>query len=225
MIKTYTYGFETMDISPEEVSAMMGYSEEGVPEPFHNYITQALAQAPGISDIRGGYRILDVTFPDRRTTRLEGISFDTNDMVTAFLKKSTRVAVFVCTAGQGISDRIKELNKKGMLSEGYTLDVIGSITVERAMDKIQQSLKKDISGTGEHITNRYSPGYCGWDTGEQGKLFSLLPDGFCDITLTESSLMIPTKSVSGFIGIGKDVVYRDYACDSCTSEHCIYRRR
>jgi hypothetical protein len=225
MIKTYTYGFETLDVTPEEVSAMMGYSEEGVPEPFHDYITQALAYAPGISDIRGGYRILDVTFPDRRTTRLEGISFDTNDMVTAFLKKSTRVAVFVCTAGQGISDRIKELNKKGMLSEGYTLDVIGSITVERAMDKIQQSLKKDISRVGEHITNRYSPGYCGWDTGEQVNLFSLLPDGFCDITLTESSLMIPTKSVSGFIGIGKDVAYRDYVCNSCTSEHCIYRRR
>ncbi|MCK7538940.1 MAG: hypothetical protein MZV63_52410 [Marinilabiliales bacterium] len=47
------------------------------------------------------------------------------------------------------------------------------------------------------ITNRFSPGYCGWDVAEQHKLFSFFKDNFCGITLTESALMNPVKSVSG----------------------------
>jgi hypothetical protein len=38
---------------------------------------------------------------------------------------------------------------------------------------------------------------------EQHKLFSLLPPGICGITLSDSALMHPIKSVSGITGIGK----------------------
>jgi hypothetical protein len=73
------------------------------------------------------------------------------------------------------------------------------------------------------ITNRYSPGYCGWDVSDQHKLFSLLPNNFCGIKLTENALMIPIKSVSAVIGIGKNVERKDYQCSICEIEFC-YKR-
>jgi len=78
---------------------------------------------------------------------------------------------------------------------------------------------------GLHITNRFSPGYCGWNVKEQHKLFQLLPPKFCGISLSDSALMIPIKSISGIIGMGDHVIVSDYPCDVCHEENCIYRSR
>ena len=104
-------------------------------------------------------------------------------------------------------------------------DAIASQTVELAIDKVQCHLENELMTFGLKTTNRYSPGYCGWHVSEQQKLFSLLPDSFCDITLTESSLMMPIKSVSGIIGIGPHVKKIDYTCRLCDLKDCVYRRR
>ena len=109
----------------------------------------------------------------------------------------------------------------GELLEGYVVDIIGSIIVEKAMDTVQLELKSMKN----QITNRYSPGYCEWNVEEQKKLFSLLPDNFCNISLNDSALMLPIKSVSGFIGIGKDVRYHEYSCEKCNRTNCIYANK
>jgi hypothetical protein len=59
---------------------------------------------------------------------------------------------------------------------------------------------------------------------EQNKLFSFLPEGFCGVTLSESALMIPLKSISGVIGIGKEVMFNQYSCSDCNDANCIYRK-
>jgi len=68
---------------------------------------------------------------------------------------------------------------------------------------MQGDLEKNMRDSGKKITNRYSPGYCGWDVTEQHKLFQLMPENYCGIKLTPSALMDPVKSISGIIGIGK----------------------
>ena len=76
----------------------------------------------------------------------------------------------------------------------------------------------------KRITNRYSPGYCGWQVAEQHKLFQLIPDNYCGIRLTESALMDPVKSVSGIIGIGENVKINPYTCRMCDMPDCVYRK-
>ena len=109
------------------------------------------------------------------------------------------------------------------LLRGYLYDVIGSEIVESTADLMQESLKTEMAARHTKITNRYSPGYCGWDVAEQHKLFQLIPDNFCGIRLTESALMDPVKSVSGMIGIGDNVRMNPYTCRLCDLKDCIYR--
>jgi len=96
--------------------------------------------------------------------------------------------------------------------------------VEAAADIMQDNLLKEMISADKKITNRYSPGYCGWDVAEQQKLFQLMPDNFCGVKLNDSSLMDPEKSVSGFIGIGENVRYNPYTCGLCDMKDCIYRK-
>jgi hypothetical protein len=106
---------------------------------------------------------------------------------------------------------------------GYIYDILGSIVVDAAADMMQSELEKAVLSDGKKITNRYSPGYCGWDVSEQHKLFRLVPDNFCGIKLTESALMDPVKSISGIIGIGESVRYNPYRCSLCDMKNCAYR--
>jgi cobalamin-dependent methionine synthase I len=131
----------------------------------------------------------------------------------------------MCTAGKEISELSKTLLKGDDPVKGYIFDVLGSVTVEAAIDKIQQEISKMALLNGQFITNRYSPGYCQWSVGDQHKLFSFFPQNCCGISLTDSALMRPIKSVSGIIGMGKEVKYRKYTCNLCNFTECFYRKR
>ena len=103
-------------------------------------------------------------------------------------------------------------------------DALGSLTVENAMDKIQSRLADDMLADGLHISNRYSPGYCNWPLREQKTLFELIGNNPTGITLSDSCLMYPTKSVSGIIGIGPRMRRLEYGCPACDNKGCVYRR-
>jgi hypothetical protein len=108
--------------------------------------------------------------------------------------------------------------------KGYIYDIIGSEIVEAAADLMQSDMEKNLIKSDLKITNRYSPGYCGWNVAEQHKLFHLIPENYCGIRLTDSALMDPVKSISGFIGIGKEVKNNPYTCRMCSHDDCVYRR-
>jgi len=128
-----------------------------------------------------------------------------------------------CTAGKEICDYAKELYQTDML-KGFLLESFANAVVEAAMDRIQDEMREQFGGEGLLVSNRYSPGYCGWNVAEQKKLFNLLPRDFCGISLSDSALMSPIKSISGFIGIGKEIRYKAYKCKACTQKQCVYRK-
>lgn len=140
------------------------------------------------------------------------------------LKGSERLAFYVCTAGKTISEKSTSLLQGDDPVLGYVYDVLGSIITEAAGDRMQSFLKSGIEINGDQLTNRYSPGYCQWPVSDQHKLFSFFHENICGVSLTDSSLMHPVKSISGVIGIGKDVKYREYVCTLCSSSNCIYRK-
>jgi cobalamin-dependent methionine synthase I len=204
----------------------MGYKDGESQETITEIISALLKEAESICTVRAEYRIFtDVKFDnDARSVSIGDIVFDIRRIVYGQLKKSDSIAVFLCTAGGEIGKKSRAAMKEGDLLKGYIYDVIGSEIVEAAADLMQEALEKDVSGSGRKITNRFSPGYCGWDVAEQHKLFSFFPYNFCGIRLTPSALMDPVKSISGFIGAGEKVKRMPYTCSFCDMKDCIYRK-
>ena len=137
---------------------------------------------------------------------------------------ASEVALFICTAGAAFTDLSQAYQQNGDFLEAFVVESIGSATVENAMDKVQQRLEEEMAGQGKKITNRYSPGYCEWPLSGQRELFAYIGDHPTGITLNESCLMQPIKSVSGIIGIGDAVKKRPYGCQICNSATCVYRK-
>jgi cobalamin-dependent methionine synthase I len=102
--------------------------------------------------------------------------------------------------------------------------VIGSLITDKTVEKLQEKITALISESEMGITDPFSPGYCNWSVAEQQKIFTLLPENFCGIQLSASSLMRPIKSVSGIIGIGTNCKQKGYQCEWCNDKNCIYGR-
>ncbi len=224
MVKEFRFSFDELNIVATDLTSLLGFTDGIIPEPFPAIIDEALKDAPRFCEIKGGYKIFDsieINTTEKSIT-LADKTFLPSKIITTQLKKSTSAALYICTAGEGISNHSNNISNEGDPLLGYVFDVIGSVTVEKAMDKIQEILDTEMQKTGLTISDRYSPGYCDWSVGEQQLLFTLMPKDFCGVSLSDSSLMKPIKSVSGIIGIGKELRQKGYQCDWCSDKNCIY---
>jgi hypothetical protein len=212
-------------INPQMIARLMGVDTENIPEPYGELIQTELKEIGNYNHIMGGYRISDnIKIETARDTFLvEGERFDAGKQVVNKLKRSESLAIYICTAGEEVSIRSKELMNSGSFLEGYIADLVGSVVVEEAMDVIFKKFASELGEKGLKTTNRYSPGYCDWKVSEQHKLFKFFPENFCGVQLSESSLMHPIESVSGVFGIGKEVRFHKYVCHACSNVKCIYR--
>jgi hypothetical protein len=221
--KQFNISYRELAVSPQTAAPMLGY-EDDLPDDIAEMVSEVMNETAGCYDIRGGYVIFDNPIFDKNGYQLTvgKTTFQIGKIIFHQLKRSTQIAVFVCTAGVGIEQYSRAMLAGNEPLKGFIADIMGGVVVESAIDKIQQSLSNYMKDNDLRITNRYSPGYCGWQTAEQHKLFSQLPDTL-GIRLTESALMQPVKSVSGIIGIGANVRFNPYTCRICEATQCVYR--
>jgi len=224
MHRKFQYSFRDLDINALQVEKLLGYDENEDRSVIQFFIGEALEEAASLCMAKAEYRIYReaILQPDTRSLKTGDVVFNINKIVFNQIKKLESLAVFACTAGEKLGERSRYLLGTDPL-RGYILDVIGSLVVDAAADLMQSELEISQKESGLSISNRYSPGYCGWDVSEQHKLFNLLPDNFCGIELTGSALMHPVKSASGIIGIGHKIKYNNYTCSYCDMKDCSYR--
>jgi hypothetical protein len=149
--------------------------------------------------------------------------FEMGRIIERQLRGSEAYALFVCTAGVEFEQYQQQLKSDGDMVRVFIADALGSVIAEKTADQMEVALQASIEKLGWRHTNRFSPGYCGWHVSQQQLLFPLFEGHTCDVTLTESSLMVPIKSVSGIIGLGANVRHLDYTCGLCDFKQC-YKR-
>jgi cobalamin-dependent methionine synthase-like protein len=139
-----------------------------------------------------------------------------------------RLALFAATVGDGPSNQIGALFKRGEPALGYALDVIASEATNMLADRLSLRflgmLRDQRAGNADTRVLPYSPGYCGWHISGQRRLFESLHARKIGMTLSESFLMRPLKSVSGVLVAGPAAVHRFRPvypfCEDCTTHEC-----
>jgi len=224
--KIFQFDFKDLKLSVSQIENVIGFNEGDDREFVISLIDEVLGESSEIANVRAQYCLFErISFENEsKSILINDITFNIKNIVYQQIKKSESVALFICTAGEEIGKKSRKYMHERDLLRGYIYDVVGSEIAEAAADLMQDDLGKAAAESGLKITNRYSPGYCGWSVNEQHKLFSLIPYNYCGIRLTESALMDPVKSVSGIIGIGSNVKSNPYTCRMCDMKDCIYRK-
>jgi hypothetical protein len=143
------------------------------------------------------------------------------------LERAEHLALFVCTLGPEISLKIQVLMKNKDYPMAHMLDTIASRSAENATEVAEEFFQKEIEKKLAFRNRKvllYSPGYCGWHITAQKKIFNYLSPEKIGVSLTDSSLMQPIKSVSGILISGERDIHKFRMifpfCKNCQTFSC-----
>jgi len=167
-LKQFNISNQSVEINRTDIYAVLGVSDE-VKALVDEYIDEVFMNGPELLSATGGYMIAEEVETDTRLKQImvNRIPFSIKNIIFQQLKASEKIAVFACTIGDAVFEKSRTLMKNNEMLHGYIYDIYGSLAVENAMEKVQNNLKFEMAGIGSGISNRYSPGYCGWNVAEQ----------------------------------------------------------
>ena len=143
------------------------------------------------------------------------------------LNEAPMLGLGVCTVGPGLEVESARRAEDDQPLDALILDAYGSAAAEAAADALNFKLCAQARAAGVHPGARFSPGYPGWDITAQPALLALLGADALGISLTESLMMLPRKSVSFATRLRPGAPTRrdDSArrCARCGMTNCAYK--
>ena len=227
-------------LDQSEILRYLGYKNTGVTQKIQSLIDRCESEALRVMEPKYVYGRFGICETE------EGIRVENTNLVfkgmdiAEHLKGCREVVLLGVTAGISL-DR---LIKRRMITEpdaGVVLDSCGIQAVEQIADMAEKEIEAQILAEGYHLTWRFSPGYGDLPLETQRDLVRVLDlSRRIGVSLTESCLMVPSKSVTAILGIYEpdmsvkkvsemDVMKterKNNSCNFCNNkERCLFRKR
>lgn len=158
-----------------------------------------------------------------------GVLLDGTEFVSKDLKKlfsnSSHAFILAATLGAETDTFLRRKMIENM-ADAALLDACANAETERVCDTLEQQLSAEISG-GEYLTKRFSPGYGDVDLEYSSVLVNILnAQKAIGLACTASKMLVPSKSVTAFIGISAIKEDRRRRCDECAANtDCVWKKR
>ena len=196
---TYEPGMRALSIHKSEIYRYLGYTAgANVPENVTSMVEEILENVLSGSRPLVCYKQFDLDFN-------EGIDFgflkvNSKDLFNN-LNDCTKAVIFAATIGI-YTDR--QIQKETILSPARACiyQAVGAAVIEAVCDEFNDWLRTEENAKGNILKPRFSPGYGDVPLEIQKDIHRELNCAkLAGITLTDSMLMVPEKSVTAIIGI------------------------
>jgi 5-methyltetrahydrofolate--homocysteine methyltransferase len=143
------------------------------------------------------------------------------------VKGCEKIVLIAATLGIYVDKILRKIQITDM-AQAVVLDAMASVAIEQFMDKIEVELAQRYKGY--YFTRRFSPGYGDYPIEKQREIVRVLnTEKKLGLTLTNSLMLYPTKSVTALIGLsttpvgaaGKGCTNK---CMLCNNKGCPYRK-
>ena len=210
-------------VTESEVLRWLGSREEPDPQLLAS-ARDAIRHIESAAEPNHVYRILPL--------KADGDSFTVEDAVfrskslSRNLKGCSKIAMMACTLGPEPDRLIRRAQITSML-ETAVLQAACTAMIEAYCDEVNEMIKAKAAAMNLYCRPRYSPGYGDLALESQREFFRVLNiTKTIGVSLTEGCLMVPTKSVTAFIGMSEtDRNCILSGCEDCTMyDTCMYSR-
>lgn len=215
-----------LEINIEEVSKYLGYQNQEVDEETLADIRKAEKMLQKEVQYKAIHRVFQIEKKE------DGIKVVGTNMTLVgngmkdLLRECDQCILMAVTLGQGVDQLLRKAQVTN-LTQGVILDFCASSMVEQICNQFEDEIKVDWTEKGKFFTDRFSPGY--------GDLPITIQKTFCDVldtqrkmglTVTNSGIMIPRKSITAVIGISdKKQKMKIKGCKYCDFfKNCQYRK-
>ena len=149
---------------------------------------------------------------------------DGGTLLSSRLQNATYAIVFAATVGLEI-DRLILKAESYSPAKALLMQALGAERIESLCDTFCQEMQTACQKEGYVTAARFSAGYSDFPLEKQKDIFALLaPQKTIGLTLNDSLLMSPTKSVTAILPIGKKETCVADGCNGCEKTDCQFRK-
>ncbi|MBP5199180.1 MAG: methionine synthase [Schwartzia sp.] len=148
-------------------------------------------------------------------------------VVRKHLAGAERVIFFTATIGEEVENAVARHFEEGRYAHSVLLDAAATTAVEQVCDALETMLRPNLAKEGFSMRWRFSPGYGDWDIHAQPELLRLTRAESIGVSLTESFMLCPRKTVTAVIGLvrgGGEERSAPRGCASCNKIDCPSRK-
>lgn len=153
----------------------------------------------------------------------------TGKSITKHLAGCEQVILLAATVGEEIEHEVTKRFEEGTYTSSVLLDAAATTAIEQVADALERAIEPDLSRKGWAMRWRFSPGYGDWPLEQQPELIRLSHGEEIGISLSESLMLIPRKSITAIIGLFKNTKNPTstdvpHGCASCGKKDCPSRK-
>ena len=213
-----------MNHREKEAIRYLGYGREAVDEATFLLIKDAFGELERIAEKRSVCRIFEFTQADSSHIRVGETEIESKNLGKN-LQGCSEVIAFAVTLGIGI-DRLLTRTSLRDMAKTLVLQACAAALLEEYCDQVQDALAAEMQTKGLYLRPRFSPGYGDFSITHQRWLLRLLDcEKKIGLTLTDSYMMVPSKSVTALIGVSAiETDCHRQGCELCGKKDCLYRR-
>lgn len=178
----------------------LGYRRGTEPDPAsEKRIRDAVDEALMLARVQGLYRLEPLRV--KKDGILIGSTHEIkSNALPGLYEKCTIVSIMAVSLGQAVCDRRDSYMIDGSPSKGVLLDAAASELAEAAVESVYQMIQTLGRQKGYTTTIRFSPGYKDVALSTQKSIDELLDLGQIGVSVTESFMLKPEKTVTAFAG-------------------------
>ena len=213
----YTKNYPAPELNERECLRYAGTTPQAISAEERTLFESCLAEVGN----KLTYKVCWGRFPVKRGENILDFGFLQTDSKALMknLEGCEEVIVFAATIGLEIDRSIRRYTNLSP-AKALFFQSIGAERIESLCDTFCDELK----GDGLQLRPRFSPGYGDLPLELQKDIFRVLDcPRKIGLSLNESLLMSPSKSVTAIIGIGRGEAEAENTCSACEKSDCAYR--
>lgn len=213
-----------MEIRKKEALRYLGFRGKPADSATDALIDEVSVAALKLVQPKSIYREVPLRRLTETETEIGGVVFHSRKL-QAHLKNADRILVFAATLGVGADTLVRRYSANDDSAKAAVAQAVLASMIESYCDEICAQIAEKEEQNGYYLRPRFSPGYADLALSSQRELFFLLEiTKRIGVTLNDACLMIPTKSVTAFIGLTREKQCQINACAACENRNCEFRR-
>ncbi|NHM27263.1 Vitamin B12 dependent methionine synthase activation subunit [Desulfofundulus sp. TPOSR] len=179
-------------------------------------VNEILQEAHQLARAEAICKAVPVVKTTGRQIFLEGGQALTSSLLVRLAGTARSLLLVVCTLGHMIDRRVEEYSRKGLAAHAYFLDIAGTCIIEAAGRQLVERIKTHLEACGLKTTIPLGPGHSYWkNLQDQRIIYDLVNPSTIGVTILKSGIMLPKKSLSMVMGIGREF-------PPSAENHCYY---
>lgn len=215
---------ELKDISQKEVFRYLGYKNNTVDETIQNIAIDCTTELLNSCRMNYTYKIFCCIVENGKIVIDNRIIIQSKNL-SKNLAECNKLILFAATLGIQADMLIQKYTHLDM-SKAVVMQAAAAAIIEQYCDQCQYDIEQQLENKNLFLRPRFSPGYGDFDLKHQKDIISLLDcNRKIGLTLTDSLLLAPCKSVTAVIGISNQNRHCNRkGCEVCTKTNCTFRR-